>query len=136
MSQTAEPSKDERSSRGLFLQLDLGHMPNVPLSTRHRRQRSLEMILNFNHVDLTPAERERAVEIFNQVLKASAPVADPPPPYDAVNLLRLSLEENPSERGKDNFLNYMLRNYDHTEDDTDLQPFSQVLDRLEQTVPK
>ena len=99
-------------------------------------QQSLELTLNFEHRSLSALERSRAETIFFQVLE---------PPLDLTSftslhfnpilLLRLSLEQNPSEQGKENFLTFILRNY-YEESRNSLDPvsFIQVLDRLEQTV--
>ncbi|KAH0548328.1 hypothetical protein GP486_007985 [Trichoglossum hirsutum] len=137
MSQPTVPSEDERSRSGLLLQMDIEHKkPVVSSSTGHRHQGSLETIVDFNHVPLTSSERTRGENIFDRILKVSAPAADSTLPFDTTKLLRISLEEIPSEQGKDNFLNYVLRNHDPMEDDTEPRHFSQVLDSLEQVVPE
>ncbi|KAH0541374.1 hypothetical protein FGG08_004138 [Glutinoglossum americanum] len=112
----------------------LGH--TVPPLIHLRRQQSLELILNLEHCPLDAPERVRAERIFSGILTASAQTASTPSSFDHICLLRLSLEQNPSESGKDNFLNYVLRNYDDTESDPEPAPFLQVLDRLDQNIPQ
>jgi hypothetical protein len=111
----------------------LGHA--VPAVTHHRHQKSLEQVLDFEHRPLDASERLRAERIFSQILAVSASAIVCSPHFDPVCLLRLSLEKNPSERGKDNFLNYILRNYDDGPGD-DPTPFLQVLDRLDREVSR
>ncbi|KAI9774096.1 MAG: hypothetical protein M1840_005189 [Geoglossum simile] len=120
------------SRQGSF---SLGHA--VPAAIQVRHQRSLEQILDFEHRPLDAAERLRAEQIFSRILAVSATAIDGSSPFDPVCLLQLSLEKNPSERGKDNFLNYVLRNYDDGPgDDLSVVPFLQVLDRLDGEVTR
>ncbi|KAH0562537.1 hypothetical protein GP486_002777, partial [Trichoglossum hirsutum] len=140
MPRLAGASEAEQHSQGSYFQVDLGQIPLVPPSARHRHRRSLESVIDFSHTPLTSNERKRAEDIFSRVIEVSSPIVDPPPPFDVTGLLRLSLRLNPSRRGRDNFLNYTLRQYDDVGDDTDCpslsssSPFSQVLDRLDQMI--
>ena len=128
-------SGEEQQYEGSYLQLDLGQLPFTP---HHHHQRSLESVLDFQHLPLETRDRARAEEIFDRVLQASTPIGGALASFDAVNLLRLSFQYNPSEEGRDNFLSYILRNYDDAKDNTgnpdSLTPFSRVLDRLDRTV--
>jgi hypothetical protein len=133
-------SEVEQHSQSSYFQVDLEQIPSVPPSARHRHQRSLESVIDFSHTPLMSNEGKRAEDIFSRVIEVSSPIVDPPPPFDMAGLLRLLLRLNPSGRGRNNFLNYTLRQYDDVGDDTDCpslsssSPFSQVLDRLDQTI--
>ncbi|KAI9770397.1 MAG: hypothetical protein M1840_003283 [Geoglossum simile] len=74
--------------------------------------------------------------IFFQVLEPLDPTSFTSLNFNPILLLRLSLEHNPSEQGKENFLTFILRNY-YEESGNSLDPvsFTQVLDCLEQSVP-
>ncbi|KAI9768462.1 MAG: hypothetical protein M1840_004871 [Geoglossum simile] len=109
----------------------LGHAVQ-PVPHFHRQQ-SLESVLNFNYSLLSILERARAEPIFSQVLESLNPTSFTSMGFDPILLLRLSLEHNPSEEGRANFLNFILRNYDEDAGNTiDPITFTQVLDRLEQ----
>jgi hypothetical protein len=135
MPQSAGASEGEQRPQESYFQLDIGQIPLVPPSARHRHQRSLESVIDFSHTPLTPHERKRAELMFSRILEASIPTVDSSLPFDTVGLLRLSLQHNPSQKGRDNFLNYVLRQYDQTGEDTNLcPPVSQVLDRLDRAI--
>jgi hypothetical protein len=134
MFQPAIPGADEQQDEGSYFQLDFSQLP-----FSHRRyKRSLESVLDSQRLPLGPCDRARAEGIFDRVLQASTPTDGALARFDAVDLLRFSLQYNPDEQGRDNFLSYMLRNYDDTKDDNSnpdlLEPFSRVLDRLDLTV--
>ncbi|KAI9771423.1 MAG: hypothetical protein M1840_002043 [Geoglossum simile] len=106
----------------------------------HRRQRSLESILDFHHQALSTSHRTEAEKLFTHILDISDSPSNTPG-FDRVSLLRLSLEYNPSPQGRDNFLNYVLRHYLPTdvddvaaEDPRFLMEFPQVLEELNKTV--
>ncbi|KAH0536836.1 hypothetical protein FGG08_006334 [Glutinoglossum americanum] len=141
MSQPTATDKDNRSRQGSLFQIHgIKHTSTIS-PTEHYRQRSPENTISLHHASLTPPKRMRGESISEQTLKASPAVSDRPSPFDAVKLLRLSLEENPNREGKDNLLNYVLSCYDYLgdnvdpRDDTDSCPFPQVLDRLDQKIP-
>ena len=112
----------------------LGHAVQ-PVPHIHRQQ-SLESVLDFNYSLPSILERARAEPIFSQVLESLNPTSFTSMGFDPILLLRLSLEHSPSEEGRANFLNFILRNYDEDAGNTiDPITFTQVLDRLEVIVP-
>ncbi|KAI9768752.1 MAG: hypothetical protein M1839_003967 [Geoglossum umbratile] len=120
-----------------------GKSSNRPLALqipapKHRRQSSLESVIDFSHTPLTDNERMRADIVFRRILEeaASAPATNPHSPLNTTKLLEITYQEIPSQEGKDNFLKYVLQNYVSLENDGELPQFLQVLDSLERSPPR
>ncbi|KAI9684425.1 MAG: hypothetical protein M1829_002235 [Trizodia sp. TS-e1964] len=88
----------------------LGH-PVPPQQTAHRRQQSLEEILQFGFTDPAPlqkVQRAQALILFNQLL-ARYRANSPADGYDVALLAELLYEHAQSEVAKANILQYFLK---------------------------